>query len=152
MDLENPADVGMADFARVAHLGRQAPVETGFGAFDGDTAVQLLVYGFVDDAHAALRDFADDAETVLEELTGLEMPLGQKRAERVEQEPVHALFPLDVVPDLVEQLRVAGAGAAEVGLLLLEGPGQAELDQAHDELVILRFFWLRFFWHCRPPS
>ena len=48
------------------------------------------------------------------------------------------------------------SGAGEVGLLLGEGPGQAELDQTrlHDELVILRcfwlrFFWLRFFWHCR---
>ncbi len=75
VDLENLADVGMRDLARIAHFGGQPVIVARFGALDGDAAIELLVPRLVHDAHAALRDFADDAKSPFDEIAGLKRML-----------------------------------------------------------------------------
>ena len=91
VDLENLADIGMADFARVPHLGRQTLAESALGALQRDAASQAFVLGLVNDAHAALRNLPHDAEAVRQQLTGLKMMLGQSRIERLQEEILRAV-------------------------------------------------------------
>src|SRR2546421_6464524 len=106
----------MADLARVAHLRRQPLPETGLGAFESDAPLQFFINRFVDDAHTSLSYFAYDSKAVPQELSWLETMFGGGRGlERIQQEPVHTLFPLDVTPNLVEKLGVAGARSPDVG-------------------------------------
>ena len=68
MNFENLVYVGMADLAGVAYFRGQAFAETGLGALDGDTPLELFVHGLVDHAHSALRDFTQDAEAAFKEI------------------------------------------------------------------------------------
>ena len=75
VNLEDFADIGVADFRRVARFRRQELLKIRLGRFDGDPALQLLVYRFVHDAHAAASHFAHDAETAMQNLAWLESML-----------------------------------------------------------------------------
>src|SRR5438132_10675112 len=67
--------------------------------------------------------------------------------ERIQQKPVHALFPMHIVPHLTEQFGVAGARTSEESLAFVRGAGQRPLDQTHYQVIVLRFVG-----HCRTPS
>src|SRR5580658_8338037 len=102
MDLKNLADVGMADFARVAHFRGESLAKDCFGALDGDAPTQFLVHRLVHDTHASTGQLAHDPESFVEELPRLERRLVPgNREQGAEQETVHALFRLNVVPRLL---------------------------------------------------
>ncbi len=48
--------------------GGKTLTESRLSAFQRDTAIELLVERFIDDAHPSLRDFADDPESSLQKL------------------------------------------------------------------------------------
>jgi hypothetical protein len=55
------------------------------------------------------------------------------RVERIKQETVHALLPLDVAPRLREQLvikglAISGAGTTQIGLAVVDGLGKRQID------------------------
>src|SRR5215469_4142308 len=103
VDFENLTDVRMADLPGVPHFRRKLLAETGFGAFDGHAPVELLVHGFIDCAHAALAHLARNAKAAVEQFTWLKnMLVCRRRKQRLQQEAVHTLFPLDIFPDFLE--------------------------------------------------
>jgi hypothetical protein len=72
VNLENLADIGMADLGGVANLGREPFAEAGLSALEGNAPLQLLIDGFVHNAHASLGDLAHDAKAVIQKLARLE--------------------------------------------------------------------------------
>src|SRR5262249_43908134 len=112
----------------------------GLRGFDRDPAFELGIPGFVNHAHATLGDGADDTEAAVEQLSrGEGLVSGQRRIERVEQEPVHLLLPIHQFPGFVEKPGVFRTGAVEVVFTLLGWSGQRQLHQIHYQVVILRF-------------
>ena len=72
--VENPTDAGMRDLAREERLAlesRDRPLVCGDDGADGlerDALVELAILGFVELAHPAARDEADDAKALGDEL------------------------------------------------------------------------------------
>lgn len=84
MDFEDTADIGMGYREGAASLGRQVHAEAGLRALEGAPLIQALIEGEIDDAHAALSDFVQDAEAAgdkvaREERTGGRAGLGKGR-------------------------------------------------------------------------
>jgi hypothetical protein len=93
----------MGDLGGIPYFRRQAPAEARLGTFDGDSLIQPFVFGFVDDAHSAPRHFAKDPKAALQQFSGLEGMLRVRAiVDRVQQEPIHSLLPLHVVPHHIE--------------------------------------------------
>jgi hypothetical protein len=69
VNLEDFADIGVADGSGVAHFRRKAMAEAGPRTLEGDPSVQPLVHGFVHDAHAAAGHLAHNAEAVFQQIS-----------------------------------------------------------------------------------
>ena len=71
VDLERPADIGMTDLAGRADFGRQAASESGRGALQRDTTLQLFIEGLENNPHPAAPLPAHDEETSTQNVPGL---------------------------------------------------------------------------------
>jgi len=71
VDLERPADIGMTDLAGRADFGRQAASESGRGALQRDTTLQLFIEGLDNNPHPAAPLPAHDEETSTQNVPGL---------------------------------------------------------------------------------
>src|SRR5215469_10803137 len=130
----------MTDFGCVSNFRREPLAESCLRAFQSDTPVEFLIQSFINDSHAALRDFTDDAKPLHKTLSELEGMLHQlRRAERFEQKAAHPALPLEVGPNTLEQLTVTFAGSGEESFPLVFRPCEGTLDEAHDDVIILRF-------------
>ena len=137
VNLENLAHVGVADAAGRPYLRWEATAEARLGAFDSDPAVQLFVLSLIDDTHAALGHLAHDAEAALEQIARREGAiLVEGAADRIEQEAIHPLLPLDVFPGLIQKLGIPRAGVAKKRLALIDRPRERQIHQAHHRIVI----------------
>ncbi len=82
-DVVNAADVGVGDGARDADLVDHAIEadavvgEVWWEKLEGDGLHELEVVGAEDLAHAALAELADDAESIAQDVAGVEAPFGQ---------------------------------------------------------------------------
>jgi hypothetical protein len=81
-------------------------MKPGFRTFQGDTPLELFVHRFIDDAHAAASHFAHNPKAFIEKLAREKSRLRCLRIERIEQETLHAFFPLNVVPHSVKEFGV----------------------------------------------
>src|ERR1039458_8829298 len=54
------------------------------------------------------------------------------------QNLIHPSFRINIIPDLVEQLSISVAGAANVGLPFLQGLAERLVHQGHDQIIVLR--------------
>src|SRR5262249_29419726 len=138
--LENLADIGMGDFAGIAHFRRQPLAITRLGAFDRDTAVQLFVYGLIDHAHSTLPYFALDAEAAGPQISRREIVLLlAESAQWLEQKPVHSPLPIDVCFGLLIQFAVGAAFSLQEIVALLEWQAERLVHEVHQQVIIRSF-------------
>src|SRR2546422_9095236 len=123
MDLENFADVGVADFTRIAYFRRQPLAKTDFCALECNAPIQFFVDRFIDDTHAAFGYLFHDPESAVYELPRRERMLPACcTAEWFQQKTLHPLHGLDITPDLRKQFRIFPADTSKVCLTVVPWP------------------------------
>src|SRR5215472_15416187 len=86
-----------------------------------------------------MSNLAYDTQSAFEYVARVERMLCvTHREEPIEQESLHARFPLDVVSGLSVKLEIMCASALEVAVALLSRAGQSGLHGSHDGVIVRR--------------
>jgi hypothetical protein len=130
----------MAHFRGVTDLRRQFIAETRLGALQRYAPAKFLILGLIHHSHATLGQLTHNAEAIFEQIARLKLGLALWQLDdRVEQKPLHALFPPDVAQGLLEIAGIPLALLFEKLLPFVFGLPERFFYQLHDALIIKRF-------------
>src|SRR5262249_5755016 len=142
------ANVWVAHSQRTLNFRREPWLESWLCRLDGNASAQLAIEGFIDHAHSAFSDVANDFEALRDYFSGLKCGRGVfERDCGMKEERTHPFLPFYDIASFLQQVGIIGAGLSQVGLSLRRGLLQGRSYQLHQALIAFgaafHFFALR---------
>src|SRR5262249_11320431 len=116
VDFVNTANVWVAHSQRTLNFRREPWLESWLCRLDGNASAQLAIEGFIDHAHSAFSDVANDFEALRDYFSGLKCGRGVfERDCGMKEERTHPFLPFYDIASFLQQVGIIGAGLSQVG-------------------------------------